>query len=1087
MSKSYKTGQKLLLSLLLAMGLWMSKATAQLITLGTGTTASANTEASPISGYYNYIRYQTVYTKAEINAAGITSAGNITSLAYFVTAVPAGGVPNWEIRMANTTATDCLTHNAATVTNVYTSALPTFTANAWNTKVLTTPFYWDGTSNLLVDVDLGSAPFTSPYGSLYTYAATNGSRFIRCDGCGSQANSVTGTSAGTKPQVQLNFSAVSACSGAPAPGNTLSSSPAACSGVPFTLSLQNNPAVTGLTYQWQSSPNGTAWTDIGGATASTYSASQTVATYYRANVSCGANTTASTSLQVTMNPFTSCYCVPGTSSCTLSDVITNVTLGTLNNTSACSANGYVDYYNTVAAVTLGTGVTYPMSVTVGPGGTEYVGVWIDYNQNGVFDASEFTALGSANGATVNGSITIPGGALAGNTKMRVRVRFNTANVGTDACTTYAYGETEDYKVTISLCTAGAITVQPANVSTTCTGNASFSITATGTAITYKWQESTNGTTYNDITNGGIYSNATTNTLTLTNIPASYNTYKYRAVITGTCTAATNSNPATLTVSAPPAPTVFPASPVSACLGTPQPISITTAAGFGAPVTVSFPSGPLSLAIPENVAGINHTINVSGIPTGAVITAASVTLNITHTYVGDCMISLKAPNTNILNLDNLLSGTNNPGANFTNTVIGSTGVTLLSAGIAPGFTGLFKPDGNTAATGAFGVPSGATGYAPNTPTYAGLYSIPNGPWTIAIYDAGPPDVGTLTSWTLNLTYTPIVPYTGTWTPNAGLFTDPAGLVPYTGTSVSTVYAKPPASTTYSVTIGTGSCASPTTTVAVTVNTPVAITAQPVSTAVCTDKTTSFSVTATGTSPGHNWQVSTNGGTTYSNLANNANYAGVNTATLTITAPPVSWNGFRYRDSIGGSSPCGSAVSTAAVLTVNPLPTITVTAAPYTRLYPGLKTTLTATVSPVAASTYTWFLNGTQIPGATTGTYIADIDHLGDYTLKVTDVNGCTSTSGIKTIADSVNTTLFVYPNPNSGIFQVRYYSLPGNALVRNIFIYDDKGSRIYSQGFAIGKPYGSMNVDLSRYRSGTYWVELADGNGKRLKFAKVVVL
>ena len=558
------------------------------------------------------------------------------------------------------------------------------------------------------------------------------------------------------------------------------------------------------------------------------------------------------------------------------------------------------------------------------------------------------------------------------------------------------------------------------------------------------------------------------------------------VYTVTGTTAGCSNTATASVSfTPPAPTVFPAPPVSACLGTPQPISITTAAGFGAPVTVSFPSGTLNLAIPENVSGISHTVNVSGIPTGAVITAASVTLNISHTYVGDCMISLKAPNNNILNLDNLLNGTNNPGANFTNTIIGSTGTTALSAGVAP-FTALFKADGNTGATGAFGVPSGATGFAPNTPTFAGLYSVPNGPWTIAMYDAGPPDVGSLTNWTLNITYTPIVPFTGIFTPNAGLFLDAAGTVPYAGTSVSTVYAKPPASTTYSVTIANGTCVSPATSIPVTVNTPVAITTQPANAAVCTDKTTSFTIVTTGTTPVHNWQVSTNGGTSYTTLANGGVYSGVNTATLVITAPPVALNGNRYRDSISGTSPCGFVNSASAILTVNPLPTITLTAAPYTRLYPGLTTTISVAVTPVPAATYTWFRNGIQIPGATTGSYVVNVDGFGDYSVRVTDANGCTNTSGIKTIADSANSTLFIYPNPNSGTFQVRYYSLPNNVLARNLFIYDAKGSRVYTQTFSIGTSYAAMNVNLKPFGTGTYWVVLSDKNGKRIKIGKVVI-
>ena len=52
-----------------------------------------------------------------------------------------------------------------------------------------------------------------------------------------------------------------------------------------------------------------------------------------------------------------------------------------------------------------------MRWTVGPGGTERVGVWIDYNHNGLFESSEFTLLGSGNGVTINGTINIPSTAL----------------------------------------------------------------------------------------------------------------------------------------------------------------------------------------------------------------------------------------------------------------------------------------------------------------------------------------------------------------------------------------------------------------------------------------------------------------------------------------------------------------------------------------------------------------------------------------------------------------------------------------------------------------------------------------------------
>jgi hypothetical protein len=89
-----------------------------------------------------------------------------------------------------------------------------------------------------------------------------------------------------------------ACSGTPAPGNTVSAANPACSGVDFTLSLQNSTSGSGVTYQWQSSPNGTdSWTNFG-ASNPTQAASQTADTYYRCQVTCSGNTGTSNPLQV---------------------------------------------------------------------------------------------------------------------------------------------------------------------------------------------------------------------------------------------------------------------------------------------------------------------------------------------------------------------------------------------------------------------------------------------------------------------------------------------------------------------------------------------------------------------------------------------------------------------------------------------------------------------------------------------------------------------------------------------------------------------------------------------------------------------
>ena len=86
---------------------------------------------------------------------------------------------------------------------------------------------------------------------------------------------------------------MAACSGTPAPGNTVSSANPVCASVAFTLSLQNFSG-TGVTYQWQSSPNNSNWTNISGATNATYNTSQTSATYYQCVVTCSGSSGTST-------------------------------------------------------------------------------------------------------------------------------------------------------------------------------------------------------------------------------------------------------------------------------------------------------------------------------------------------------------------------------------------------------------------------------------------------------------------------------------------------------------------------------------------------------------------------------------------------------------------------------------------------------------------------------------------------------------------------------------------------------------------------------------------------------------------------
>jgi subtilisin family serine protease len=93
----------------------------------------------------------------------------------------------------------------------------------------------------------------------------------------------------------------------------------------------------------------------------------------------------------------------------------------------------------------------------------------------------------------------------------------------------------------------------------------------------------------------------------------------------------------------------------------------------------------------------------------------------------------------------------------------------------------------------------------------------------------------------------------------------------------------------------------------------ITAQPANQSVTVGSSASFTVAASGNpAPTVQWQVSTNAGSAFFNLANSAPYSGVTTATLTISSSPLSFNGTRYRAVATNSA--GSATSNAATLIV-----------------------------------------------------------------------------------------------------------------------------------------------------------------------------
>lgn len=137
----------------------------------------------------------------------------------------------------------------------------------------------------------------------------------------------------------------------------------------------------------------------------------------------------------------------------------------------------------------------------------------------------------------------------GKTRHKAEKMVALANPDTNANET----QTDD-TIAADVASAVTITSQPASVtgaSTPYTGTFTVSTSTTGTpgTLTYRWQRQTaTGTTWTNISNGGVFSGATSDTLTLTAAAkATYDGYKFRVKITSAGgTEEVISNAATLT-------------------------------------------------------------------------------------------------------------------------------------------------------------------------------------------------------------------------------------------------------------------------------------------------------------------------------------------------------------------------------------------------------------------------------------------------------------------------------------------------------------------------------------------------------------
>ena len=227
---------------------------------------------------------------------------------------------------------------------------------------------------------------------------------------------------------------------------------------------------------------------------------------------------------------TGCFCSPTYSSGGANDGITKVEIGSWSNVSSGNTTPFFENFTTsqpatIAIPDLTAGVTASVAVTMGSDSNQYSRVWVDFNHNSTFEASESFSLGSNAGASGTSSISVlvPANASLGQTRMRVRGGDDSAILATQACgaSSSGYGQAEDYLVNIL---AAPTCLPPSALTTTSVSPTAQNLAWTENGASTSWDIEW-GTTGFTPTGTPTIAATTTNPYSLTGLTAN-TTYQF---------------------------------------------------------------------------------------------------------------------------------------------------------------------------------------------------------------------------------------------------------------------------------------------------------------------------------------------------------------------------------------------------------------------------------------------------------------------------------------------------------------------------------------------------------------------------------
>lgn len=254
-------------------------------TFGNGTTMNAaqGTIGAAYPTYYGNGRYQYLIKASELTALGIT-AGNISSLGFSIGAVVGDPaiLTGYTIKIASTAVNQMTTlFETPAFTTVYGPVDYAPTTNSLNTHFFNQPFYWNGASNIIIDICFATGQYgNASYQNYMTYAPFTSTAYFRQDNApGLDActrATATATSTG-RPNMLFGMNEVRKLVSNPI---TISANSSSSPSVAISMTEGDNPQCQGNTVSFEATPNNTGtgpsyqWmknnVDINGATGTTY-------------------------------------------------------------------------------------------------------------------------------------------------------------------------------------------------------------------------------------------------------------------------------------------------------------------------------------------------------------------------------------------------------------------------------------------------------------------------------------------------------------------------------------------------------------------------------------------------------------------------------------------------------------------------------------------------------------------------------------------------------------------------------------------------------------------------------------------------